>query len=312
MNYSILDEVTQLGGVCQGEIISPADVLRARYASRARGPQAGDPREGGRPGEGAAGLSHPHNSPRAVFWVGGGLMKVSRGLKLEQVGGGKRGAVVTFSDASRRRLLYKVAQVETDKMPLFLTITYPDKFPDDPKKWARDIDAFRKRFTRRGWGAIWKKELKPRQSGESAGQVAPHFHMLVWGANYSDLRSFCARAWWEIVGSGNLDHLAAGVRVERVNSKNGVKRYAAKYLCKEDEGQANKGGGLGRFWGVINAAVIPWAVEVPVDFDTQRPVVELLRLMRRFMGMKKRGNLPGLTMFCDAGQWFDNLHRLVT
>lgn len=310
MDYSLISAAIQLGGVFQGEIIPPEVVLRGRYASRALASgvvpvRAGNP-------EAAGGLSQPHISPRAVFYLGGSLIKVSRGLKFDQVGGGLRGSVVEFSVASRRRLMYKIATVQRSVLPVFVTLTYPDVFPSDPKKWARDIDAFRKRFSRRGWGAIWKKELKPRKTGQSAGLVAPHFHMLVWGADYLELRDFCGRAWYEVVGSSDKRHLNAGVRVESVRSARGVKAYASKYLCKEDEGLADQGGGLGRFWGVINAGAIPWADEMSVAFDNQRPVFELLRLMRRFMGMKRRGSLPGLTMFCDASFWYERLGQMIT
>lgn len=311
-DYSLIHSALQLGGVCNGEIIGDLPDLAGGSPSGvgslggfpARGAPRGVPQRGG--------LSYPQTSPKGLFYIGGSLIKVSKGLKMEQVGGGPRGQVVEFSDASRRRLIYKVAQVQKDKMPIFVTLTYPDEFPDNPKKWARDIDAFRKRFSRRGWGAIWKKELKPRQSGKSVGKVAPHFHMLVWGASYIDLIQFVSHAWYEVVGSNNPDHLSAGTRVEKIHSPNGVKSYCSKYLCKEDEGKANQGDGLGRFWGVINYEAIPWAVAVQVDFSAPRQVFELLRLMRRFMKMRGRRNLPGLTMLCDAEFWFDNLHRLVT
>jgi hypothetical protein len=228
---------------------------------------------------------------------------------MAQVGGGQRGKVVEFSSASRRRLMYKVATVRRDAIPIFVTLTYPDNFSKDPTSWARDISAFRKRFIRRGWGAVWKKELKPRQSGKNVGQVAPHFHMLVWGAAYADLIQFCGSAWYEVVGSGDIRHLNAGVRVERIHTPNGVKSYCAKYLAKEDLGEVNQNEGLGRFWGVINAEVIPWAVEIINDLNSEE-VNSLLRLMRRFMHMRGRGNLPGLTTICVVDRWWDNLSGL--
>lgn len=318
-DYSILAEALQLGGVSWGEIVSPTDVLRGRYAVQA-GPHGGaikgGTREGGYPLGGAVGgLSHPHNSPLAKFWVGASLVKVTRGLTMEQHGGGLRSRVTTFSPASRRRMLYKLATVKRSELPLFVTLTYPDAFPADAETWGRHLDNFRKRFQRRGWGAVWKKELKTRKSGENMGKIAPHFHLLVWGSHYQELRAWCAGAWYEIVGSGDADHLAAGVRVEIIHTPNGVRGYVGKYITKEDEDLAAENApahGYGRFWGVINSAVIPWGDEVIVDFDTQKPVVDLLRLMRRFMRMRRRGNLPGLTMICNAERWFDNLGGLIT
>jgi hypothetical protein len=210
-------------------------------------------------------------------------------------------------------MTYKVNQVQRDKLPVFVTLTYPDEFPRDPKRWARDVDTFRKWFSRMGWGAIWKKELKPRQSGENAGAVAPHFHMMVWGASLYDLKTLIPAVWYRIVGSNDPRHLEHGSRVEAIRSSNGVKSYVSKYMCKDDEAEASAGEGLGRFWGVINSKVIPWAEAVEVELSW-REVNQLFRAMKRFMlgghHRRRRLNLPGLTLICNADQWFDNLDGL--
>jgi hypothetical protein len=238
-------------------------------------------------------------------------MKISRGTCVDNSGGGKRGKILTFSAAARRRMMYKVNQISRSQLPVFVTLTYPDEFPRDPERWSRDVDAFRKWFTRMGWAAVWKKELKPRQSGKNQGEIAPHFHMLVWGASFLDLATYVPRAWYRIVGSNNPDHLAHGADVEQIKSPNGVKSYISKYMCKDDEAVIETGQGRGRFWGVINAKKIPWVEPVEIEL-TRDEVNNLFRSMRRFMRMGRRHKmqLPGLTMICDADFWFDRLEGL--
>lgn len=70
---------------------------------------------------------------------------------------------------------------------MFVTLTYPDNFPGDPNAWKLHLKAWLKRLKREHPKAagFWKLELKARQSGESAGQIAPHFHLLLWGIPFS-------------------------------------------------------------------------------------------------------------------------------
>lgn len=262
----------------------------------------------------ARGLSKAHNSPvpTAKFWLGACLVKADRArIMPSSKGGGPRGKISKFSAASRRRLQYLVSQVRKDQPVYFVTLTYPDNFPADPEKWKRDIDAFRKRFARRGWGAIWKIEFKRRKSGENIGKVAPHFHLLVYGADYVKLWHFCGNAWFEIVGSGDPKHKNVGTRVEYVRTVNGARKYIAKYVGKDQEDLDYECKEVGRFWGVINDQVLPWGEEITVEMEDSQ-VNDLLRLMRRYSRMKRRGNLPSLTVMCnDADFWFDNLHKMV-
>lgn len=303
-DYSMVDAALQCGGIITtcvdlvtGEVLTPA-------------PPAGD--EDGRR---VPGLSKAHISPQAEFWLNGTLITCKKNMLLEPVGGGKRGQVHSFTNASRRRLMYKLGKVDRRAVPLFLTLTYPDQFSDDYKKWARDIDTFRKRFRRKGWAAIWRKEFKTRKTGENAGRVAPHFHLLVWGAEYAHLLAWASQAWYEIVGSGDEKHRQAGTRVEILKNVRGARGYVGKYIGKEDQEDLDafsvEVGSLGRMWGVINEDLIPWADSIVYEF-TLPEAVKLLRLMRRYMRMKKRGNLPSLTLLCnDPEFWFDRLDRLL-
>src|SRR5271157_7616 len=160
-------------------------------------------------------LSKVHISPFVTASVeytdGASLLKVERGHLRKTPKGGIRSKIGGFSSASRRRLMYMIARVKRDAvLPLFVTLTYPDKFPS-ARESKRHLDIFLKRI-RRAFpvaGGIWK--LEPQQRG------APHYHLLVWGAplvvvdeinmTVSGLRYFIPSAWYEIAGGGDEKHL---------------------------------------------------------------------------------------------------------
>jgi len=114
-------------------------------------------------------------------------------------------------------------------------------------------------------------------------------------------------AWYHVVGSGNVDHLTAGVRVERVKSWGGVMSYCAKYMAKADAGFLSEVS-FGRSWGIFNRKAMPWSkiVEVPLDCDTG---VRLRRVARRYLERRfgRRVHAPyGVTLYCDV----QNFRRL--
>ena len=78
-----------------------------------------------------------------------------------------RGKIKEFSKGARRRALRLVASLRREIRPTFATLTYPDLFDTDPRRWKRDLEALFKRILRR-WPAaviIWKMEPKERKTG---------------------------------------------------------------------------------------------------------------------------------------------------
>ena len=73
-------------------------------------------------------------------------------------------------------------------------------------------------------------------------------------------------AWYHVVGSHNLDHLKAGLRVERVRSWGGVMSYCAKYMAKADC-EFLSDIAFGRSWGVFNRKSVPWAKIIEIDLS---------------------------------------------
>lgn len=262
------------------------------------------------------GLSTAHNCtlPCGMFWVGGSLVRVNRFSKpYSQKGGGKRSKVTSFSRQSRRRLQQMIAKTRKDVLPMFVTLTYPDLFDENPTKWKRDLRVMAERFKRAfPKGAfVWRLELKRRKSGQSMGKVAPHFHLLVWNVDYKHLLGWFGVTWYQVVASGDEKHLAAGTRVERLRSSKGVACYVSKYLAKAADEHISGvvARGVGRWWGVIRAEYMPFVQALMVQL-TEKEAVQLIRYMRRFARLRGR-SFFSLACFLDADFWWDRLADLL-
>ncbi len=136
-------------------------------------------------------------------------------------------------------------------------------------EWKRCLNTFFKRL-KRAYGdssAIWK--LEPQERG------APHYHILLFGVSFIPHQTL-SQWWFEIVGIGDARHLAAGIRIEKVRSREGVMHYASKlYMGKEIEGFV----GVGRFWGVFNRSKLP--VSIAVNEAVAVPVLKLFQRVAR-------------------------------
>ena len=314
-NYNLTDSALQLGGV----LLPSTDPLTGEYLLVLESEiPAGD----------ASPLSIAHTSPFISWNAGSSYLKASRGGKTELIGGGKRGHIKGFSSSSRRRLMVTISKVKRDAdLPLFVTLTYSAQFPD-PKTSKQHLDTLDKRIGRAfpNLGFIWK--LEPQKRG------APHFHLLVWGeetrtaadampAVPEPQTSFCEwlpRAWFEIAGQGDENHLLWHMgllgsgnthSVQRVNSFRGVWAYAAKYLGKTFEIPGWEA--AGRFWGVVRRKNIPFGEAFTVDLDRSKACT-VLRYMRRFSSKPKgkkvkkyRQNHRSATAYCEADQWVNKL-----
>lgn len=259
-------------------------------------------------------LSTCHISPRVILYSGASLLKVSRTPRLKQEQKrerdiSKRGKVSKFSAKSRNRLMRTLAEVERNNLPCFVTLTYPAVYSDDPKVWKRHLDTFIKRLARKfpKVCGVWKLEPQERE--------APHFHILIWGGILWDLQMFVPQAWYEVVGSGDENHLAwhwgmlgNGNKhcVQPVESQRGVFWYASKYMSKE---VSNWDAG-GRWWGVFKRELLPLGQVVNVEV-TEDKAIEFIRYMRRYMKRKDKRksnrDYRSLTIICNPDFWLNKL-----
>jgi hypothetical protein len=199
-----------------------------------------------------------HTAARAVV-VPGGLMLsgVRLGGSDAVGGGGRRGNVAGFSEASRRRLMDKLMSVDMGAVSagrksrvaraLFVTLTYPRDWPAAWEVWKAQLKAFRKRVerSRHGFlGALWRLEFQRRG--------APHFHLLLCFPRPVHVRGFrlwLSRAWNEVLDGGR-DHLVVGCNARPVYGGGGkLLNYLAKYLGKCTPAPVD-GSASGRMWGV--------------------------------------------------------------
>lgn len=259
--------------------------------------------------------------PYATFWMGGSLLKVSRNVPGHPRQPGRRGWVdPTFSAGARRRMMRQLAMVkrpEVFDVPLFVTLTYPGKEelwrPFNPVDWKRHLDTWGKRLERKfeKSSAIWR--LEPQKRG------APHYHLIIWGVwkggkpnsktakrRWKRLLEWISRSWWEVVGSGDRDHLKAGTNCQVVENVKKMFHYASKYLAKRgDDAWVETFGSVGRLWGVLGRNRLPLAEKRTV-LITPGEAVEIIRWARRFAGLKSR-NYTTLSIYCDALHWYAKL-----
>jgi len=297
-DYTLLEEALKLGGKVQAVGV-PWTVEEARPGGAWAG-QDGLP------------LSKAHIRPFVEFRAGASLLRANLGgWSVERKGGAERGAIKGFSDASRRRLMYAIGSIKRDaELPAFITLTYPDQFPD-PETSKKHLATFFKRLKRAfpGHGSIWK--LEPQERG------APHYHLLTWGCDLQELRDFVPGAWFDIAGGGDNLHLLwhtgqlgnGNVHcVQQVRTFHGVMRYASKYLGKTFEVSGWGDKWTGRYWGIVNRQNILFG-ELVREEVTEKSALDMMRYQRRFSGLRRFRSNKSLTIFCDADQWINNILR---
>lgn len=232
-----------------------------------------------------------------------------------------------------------IAATDFTKMPLFVHLTYPKEYNPDSTVYKEHLDNFTRRLEREftDAGFIWKLEFQKRG--------APHFHLFVWGIpefkSYSDsaeelrrtynlslpaFREWISQAWYEIVGSGDLKHLHAGTRVERIASRQKAMAYCSGYASKDD--QTLPGKYVGRYWGVCVRKNIPWApiAHVELTHDEAKRIRRTLRrytlasMREGFLRKLARGirakkprlrNNSNIVAYVDGNFWLARLQQLV-
>jgi hypothetical protein len=212
-------------------------------------------------------------------------------------GGGIRDRVRGFSRASRRNFLRRLASINRSAFRafrgriIFVTLTYPKQYPEDPELCKRHLKALRKRLQRKyeSFAAFWRLGIQKRG--------AWHFHLLLFvGPSFGtvgELRRFISSSWYEITGKVSEGHLRAGTRVQAVKKWREVTSYVERYMAKPEE--FPEGLQTGRIWGVWNPNLLPvqWErVEVSL-----RDAFRIRRIYRRLAKRKGSGSLRRLTVF---------------
>ena len=197
-------------------------------------------------------------------------------------GGGKRGVVVGLSDSAASRMLW-TATNHPEPWVQWGRLGYPSEYPHDGRTCKRHLRALRERLRRRYPSLAWLWVFEFQQRG------APHFHFLF---DQEVDGEWLARAWYEIVGSGDQNHLCYGTWLEAIRSEVAVARYLGKYLAKQEQKELPPDFlWPGRFWG-CGRGVAPLCEKFTAD---AKAAFDITRAMRRYETGPRRGLEPSLS-----------------
>ena len=226
------------------------------------------------------------------------LVKIERaaapdGQKEARKGGGKRGQIYSFSAQSRKRMLERLARLRDTSGGYFVTLTYAGRFCWSSSEVKNHLAVFRKALLRRfpAAGAFWRMELKPRQSGESMGDLVPHFHLLIFGVNppsLAFLRRWIRFTWSRIVAYPDSPRRLVRTQCDQITTRRHAANYASKYAAKADVTEFEPG--LedcynGRHWGVFGDLDLAAAITVTIGLQE---LIRFKRLVRSWL--KSRGS----------------------
>lgn len=180
----------------------------------------------------------------------------------------KRGKVRELTSRSRRNFLFQLFNSTCDWFA-FGTLTYPAEFPNDGLKVRRDRRRFGEWLRKHGFKFATVLEFQDRG--------APHIHFVVDKFLPKDDLS---KIWFQIVGSGDQRHLAAGTSIEFCGTSDQAISYmAAVYAAKKDKQKEVPPGykNVGRFWTTSRGLVKPVSTSIDLPTPEVKAKVRTLR-----------------------------------
>jgi hypothetical protein len=174
---------------------------------------------------------------------------------------------------------------------IFVSLSYPHEYPDDPELCKRHLKAFRKRLQREygTFTAFWRLGIQRRG--------AWHFHLLLFVGpsigSIEELRRFISSSWYEVTGKISEGHLRAGTRVVAVKKWKQATSYVERYMAKPEE--FPEGLQTGRIWGVWNKELLP--VRWETAQVSLRDAFRIRRIYRKLARRKSSGSLRRITVF---------------
>jgi hypothetical protein len=212
-------------------------------------------------------------------------------------GVGIRDRVRGFSRESRTNLLRRLASINRSAFRafkgriIFVTLTYPHEWPEEPELCKRHLKSLRKRLQREygTFTAFWRMGIQKRG--------AWHFHLLLFVGSslgsIGELRRFISSSWYEVTGKVSEGHLHAGTRVVAVKKWKQATSYVERYMARPEE--FPEGLETGRIWGVWNEELLPVRWEtVQVSL---RDAFKIRRIYRKLAKRNGSGSLRRITVF---------------
>jgi hypothetical protein len=214
-----------------------------------------------------------------------------------RLGGGSRDRVRGFSKASRRNFLRRLASINRGASKafkgrmIFVTLTHPKHYSEDPEVCKNHLKALRRRLQRKvsEFAGFWRMGVQRRG--------AWHFHLLLFvGPSIGpigELRRFISSSWYEVTGKVSEGHLRAGTRVEAVRKWKEATSYVERYMAKPEE--FPQGLETGRIWGIWNKELLP--IRWETTKVSLRDAFRIRRIYRRLAKGKGSGSLRRITVF---------------
>lgn len=222
--------------------------------------------------------------------------------------GGKRGKVVTLSDASRRNLMLYLAKMNRDAKAFTMALTLPG---DTQFLTSKKVHIAFKSVCNRLTASrlfpkvsfVWKRELQRRG--------ALHYHLLLYGLEHEETRAafqrWISRNWNALVCVDLSDeekgkHMRWHLHLKNMEAVRGnIARYFAKYLgkplvsvCEEIPG---------RWWGKINTKALPLSDVAEMHLPVRAAVIAhrvARKLLQKRSDEAKHRAIAKATGFTDS------------
>lgn len=213
--------------------------------------------------------------------------------------GPTRGRIQGFSKKSRIRAMKKTASVKKGFFKYRFELTYPDDvmqgltIEERAKLSSGHIHRLQDWVKRHypGMGLYWKKEIKPRKSGDLTGEWVFHYHFMAgfegkdWNnSQWIDFFWNLGLKWVKIIKTKQVwESTAVTLNPESFGplTDQSYTRYWSKYISKPTE---LEGFYTGRTWGTIGP--IPYQ-EAEAYVIRGKQKVMLQRLVRRYLSRQK-------------------------
>jgi hypothetical protein len=164
----------------------------------------------------------------------------------------KRSDISEFSYKSRSRLRLRLEDTSM-LWDYYIVLTYPKEFPLDGSLVKKHLNTFLIWLKRQGVKHyLWVNEYQKRG--------AAHINILIEKEIDKEKLS---KAWFKIVGSKDLKHLAAGTGISRIKDNSKMIAYLSTYMGKEEQKKVpDNHVHPGRFWGCNVYALAQYKVYV--------------------------------------------------
>lgn len=214
----------------------------------------------------------------------------------------RRGKITSFSRRSYKRLRHFLRNADI-KWQAFLTLTYPNNYPTEPKSIKSHLNAFLQYLRRKNLKYLWILEYQQRG--------APHYHILL--SQRLDKNELSER-WYHIVGSGDIRHMRAGTQIKAINNPKQVYAYVSDYMKKSVQKTLPSDHTYsGRWWGVSRGLLsYEFYYKIGPYFDLARltrPIRAWYRSYLRRFGIKWQWRFYPFTTILDGVSAFRVLFR---